>query len=58
MQKEFILKNFKDLEKAASLLAGSIKKYKPYNPKVQYTPRQMEYYDALSWSPTRCATVF
>jgi hypothetical protein len=49
MRKEFILQNFKDLEKAASLLAGSVKKYKPYSAKTKYTPKQMEYYDALSF---------
>jgi len=49
MQKEFILQNFKDLQKAASLLAGSVKKYKPYSAKTKYTPKQMEYYDALSF---------
>lgn len=49
MRKEFIQQNFKDLQKAASLLAGSVKKYKPYAPKVKYTPKQMEYYDALSF---------
>lgn len=49
MQKGFILQNFKDLQKAASLLAGSVKKYKPYAPKTEYTSRQMEYYDALSF---------
>lgn len=49
MQKEFILQNFKDLQKAAALLAGSVKKYKPYSPKAKYTPKQMEYYDALSF---------
>ncbi|HAH32807.1 MAG TPA: hypothetical protein DCL44_10890 [Elusimicrobia bacterium] len=49
MQKEFTLKNFRDFKKAVSLLAGSVKKYKPYNPKTQYTPKQMEYYDALSF---------
>lgn len=31
MQKEFILQNFKDLQKAASLLAGSVKKYKMFS---------------------------
>lgn len=49
MQKEFILKNFKDLQKAVSLLTGSIKKYKPYNSRIAYTSKQMEYYDALSF---------
>jgi hypothetical protein len=49
MRKEFILQNFKDLKKSASLLAGSVKKYKPYSTKAEYTPRQMEYYDALSF---------
>lgn len=49
MPKDFILKNFEDIEKAASLLGGSVKKYKPYSPGTQYTPRQLEYYDALSF---------
>lgn len=49
MQKEFILQNFKDLQKSASLLSGSVKKYKPYSSRAKYTPKQMEYYDALSF---------
>ena len=49
MRKEFILKNFKDLQRAISLLDGSVKKYKPYNPRIAYTAKQMEYYDALSF---------
>ena len=49
MQKEFILKNCKDLERAVLLLSTSVKKYKPYNSKITYTPKQMEYYDALSF---------
>ena len=49
MRKDFILKNFKDLQKAASLLAGSVKKYKPHDPRVMRTAKQMEYYDALSF---------
>ena len=49
MQKEFILKNFKDLQGVVLLFSSSVKKYKPYNPRIAYTAKQMEYYDALSF---------
>ncbi len=49
MQKELVLKSFRDLEKAVFLLKSSLDAYKPYDPSKEYSPEEMEYYDSLSF---------
>ena len=49
MQKELLLKEFKDVESVIELLKSSVSKFKSYNPKRSYTPEELEYYDSLSF---------
>ncbi len=49
MQKELVLKSFRDLERAVFLLKSSLDAYKPYDPSKEYSPEEMEYYDSLSF---------
>lgn len=49
MQKEFVLRSFRDLKKATLLLKSSIESYKPYDPSKEYSPKEMEFYDSLSF---------
>lgn len=54
MQNDLILKEFKDLKSAVSLLKASVKKFKPYKQKKIYTPDELEYYDSLSFRFEKC----
>ena len=49
MQKELVLKSFRDLERAVFLLKSSLDAYRPYDPSKEYSPEEMEYYDSLSF---------
>ena len=49
MQKDLILQEYEDLERAIMLLQSSIKKFKPYKTRKIYTPDELEYYDSLSF---------
>jgi len=49
MQRSSILKSFEDLEKAISLLKRSLDSYLPYDPTRNYSPEELEKYDALSF---------
>ena len=49
MQKDLILQEYGDLKKAVLLLKASIKKFKPYKVGKIYTPKELEYYDSLSF---------
>ncbi len=49
MQKELVLKSFEDLNRAVYLLKDSLDSYKPYEPSKEYLPKEMEYYDSLSF---------
>lgn len=46
------------LEKAFALVAASVSDLPPYNPKYDYTPKELEPYDALSDRFVRCVEVF
>ena len=50
MQKDLILQEYTDLKKAITLLKASIKGFKPYKTEKKiYTPKELEYYDSLSF---------
>ena len=49
MQKDLILQSYEDLKKATVLLKASIKKFSPYKVEKKYTPKELEYYDSLSF---------
>ena len=49
MQKELVLRSFRDLGRAVFLLKSSLDAYKPYDPSKEYSPEEMEYYDSLSF---------
>ena len=49
MQKDLILQEYEDLERAIMLLQSSIKKFKPYKTRKIYTPDELEYYNSLSF---------
>ncbi len=49
MQKELIRRSFKNLERATLLLESSLDSFKPFDPKKEYSPEEMEYYDSLSF---------
>jgi hypothetical protein len=49
VQRELILREFNDLNKAVSLLKASIRKFKPYRIRKIYTPLELEYYDSLAF---------
>ena len=49
MQKDLILQSYDDLKKAITLLKASVKKFKPYKVEKIYTPKELEYYDSLSF---------
>ncbi len=38
------------VKKQADYLKQSISKYQPFNPYAQYSPMELEYYDALSFN--------
>lgn len=49
MQKNLILREFEDLKKSVDLLKASVRKFIPYDPKVTYSPEELEYYDSLAF---------
>ncbi len=49
MQKDLILQEYADFKKAIALLKASIKEFKPYKTERVYTPKELEYYDSLSF---------
>ncbi len=49
MQKDLILQGYNDLKKAMMLLKASVKKFSPYKVGKIYTPKELEYYDSLSF---------
>ncbi|MCK4765445.1 MAG: nucleotidyltransferase substrate binding protein [Candidatus Aminicenantes bacterium] len=54
MQKELILKQFNDIEKAKELFSASVTKFVPYDTDQYYTPDELEYYDSLAFRFEKC----
>lgn len=49
MQKDLILQDYDNVKKAVILLKASVRKFKPYRIEKIYTPKELEYYDSLSF---------
>jgi len=58
MQSVLIFKEFNDLKKAIYLLKSSVKKFKPYKVKKNYTPVELEYYDSLAFRFEKAVELF
>jgi hypothetical protein len=58
VQSDLILKEFSDLKKGVYLLNASIKKFKPYKVRKNYTPVELEYYDSLAFRFEKAVELF
>jgi len=58
VQKELIRKSFNDLERSVYLLRSSLESYKPFDPEKKYSPKEMEYYDSLSFRFEKAVELF
>ena len=58
MQEELIRKSFNDLERSVYLLRSSLESYKPFDPEKKYSPKEMEYYDSLSFRFEKAVELF
>ena len=58
MQSDLILKEFNDLKKAVYLLKSSIRKFKPYKVRKNYTPVELEYYDSFAFRFEKSVELF
>jgi len=58
VQEELIRKSFNDLERSVYLLRSSLESYKPFDPEKKYSPKEMEYYDSLSFRFEKAVELF
>ena len=58
MQNDLISREFNDLKKAVYLLKASVKKFKPYRVRKNYSPVELEYYDSLAFRFEKSVELF